>query len=166
MMHRDWPACGASTPERPVAEAACSARGLLAILDERGHVDARDELAAALDAGRLDAIRAAMARARALVPTPSLREMREAELAAAVALVREEVCAAAVVERRVVPQPSPVEIRSRLAAALESCVPDDLRADLERTHGALVAAIEARRVPLANAISQHGRALLERAECA
>ena len=163
MMHRDWPACGASTPERPVAEAACSARGLLAILDERGHVDARDELAAALDAGRLDAIRAAMARARALVPAPSLREIREAELAAAVERVREEACVAAVVERRVAPPPSPAETRSRLVAVLESGVLDDaLRVDLERTRDALVAAIQERRVTDAHVHAQRARALLAR----
>lgn len=170
---RGWHLRAASSPEKPVALGAHSARAMLALLAEGGHIEAHDALAAALAGGNVDAIRVQMDRARAVLPPqPSSREQREAELAAAVERVREEACVAAVVERRVAPQPSPVEIRARLAAALESGVPDDLRADIERTHGALVAAIEARRVPLANAISRHGRALLERvsaalpAECA
>ena len=160
---RGWHLRAASSPEKPVALGAHSARAMLALLAEGGHIEAHDALAAALAGGNVDAIRVQMDRARVLVPTMSSREQREAELAAAVERVREEACVAAVVERRVAPPPSPAEIRSRLAAALESGVLDDAqRADLERAHDALVAAIEQRRVSDAHVHAQRARALLAR----
>ena len=160
---RGWHLRTASSPEKPVALGAHSARAMLGLLAEHGHIEAHDALAAALAGGNVDAIRVQMDRARVLVPTMSSREQREAELAAAVERVREEACVAAVVERRVAPPPSPAEIRSRLAAALESGVLDDAqRADLERAHDALVAAIEQRRVSDAHVHAQRARALLAR----
>ena len=160
---RGWHLRTASSPEKPVALGAHSARAMLGLLAEHGHIEAHDALAAALAGGHVDAIRAAMDRARVLVPTMSSREQLEARLAAAVALVRDDDAQAAVVERRVVPPPSPAETRSRLVAVLESGVLDDaLRVDLERTRDALVAAIQERRVTDAHVHAQRARALLAR----
>lgn len=82
---RGWHDRGASTPTRPLAAGGCSARGLLALLASRGDepaVTAREALAAALAAGKLDAIREAMDAARALVPQPTPADLRDAHLAA------------------------------------------------------------------------------------
>lgn len=82
---RGWHDRGASTPTRPLALDGTSARGLLALLDARDDeaaVTAREALAAALAAGKLDAIRDAMDAARALVPQTSPADLRDAHLAA------------------------------------------------------------------------------------
>jgi len=83
---RGWHYRGASTPTRPLAAEGCSARGLLALLagrDDEPAVTAREALAAALTAGRLDAIRGAMDAARQVLPPPAIdpAEARAAELA-------------------------------------------------------------------------------------
>ena len=90
MTPRRWQLRAASSPKRPVAIGAHSARAMLGLLAEGRHIEARDALAAALAGGHVDAIRAAMDRARAVLPPqPTYVELRAAELAAQVAQVTE-----------------------------------------------------------------------------
>ena len=86
---RGWHHRGASSPTKPVVLDGRSARGLLALLASSDHEGARgahEQLVAALGAGRTDAIRAAMDRARTVLPPEVPRaEVLAAELAAKLA---------------------------------------------------------------------------------